>query len=361
MKVLFPLDGGQNPFVEELAYGLRQHGVEVVVSSRRFWERKEFDFDIVHFQWAESLFHWKIPTYPEILYFQRRIEELRNQCSIFYTRHNRQTHVSDPIFQVAIREIERLLLENVHAVHHLGWKSYKETLPWFPKERYKHFVIPHHTYDSMYKDLRSESQKVARRKVGLPLHKKVILAFGAFRCEGERTLVRNAIRDCKNRKAIVFAPLWKTPRFHGFQFRKPRRLILSVIRSANCYRDRIRIRNWKGLSPEWVASCFNASDVILLQRQRALNSGNLPMGFQFGKVVVGTNDGVIGEILGETGNPYFSPEVRASVAKAVEAGLRLCSEGKGRDNLEHAEKEWSLRKVSGEILKAYELARFRRE
>jgi glycosyltransferase involved in cell wall biosynthesis len=101
---------------------------------------------------------------------------------------------------------------------------------------------------------------------------------------------------------------------------------------------------------------FAASDVVLIQRKKVLNSGNLPMGFYFGKVVVGPDRGNVGEILRETGNPVFDPDDENSVARAVREAFTLAEQGKGEENRLYAEKNWSPDICARAIVQAYEQA-----
>jgi hypothetical protein len=83
----------------------------------------------------------------------------------------------------------------------------------------------------------------------------------------------------------------------------------------------------------------------MIQRKRILNSGNLPMGFYFGKPVVGPDVGNVGEILRSTGNPVFDPEDCASVAASLSRGFECANAGMGDANRCFADREWSLSKI----------------
>ena len=98
---------------------------------------------------------------------------------------------------------------------------------------------------------------------------------------------------------------------------------------------------------------FNAADVVLIQRRHILNSGNVPMAFYFGKIVVGPDVGNVGEWLRATGNPVFDPGRPESVAVALEAGLRLAEGGFGETNRAYADSELSPARAARRHLEAY--------
>ena len=99
---------------------------------------------------------------------------------------------------------------------------------------------------------------------------------------------------------------------------------------------------------------YGASTITLIQRKKILNSGNLSIGFSFGKVVVGPNVGNVGEILKSTGNPTFSPDDNDSIFVAVNSGLDLQRQGKGKSNYECARRHFSTHAV---CMKLYEIYR----
>ena len=110
------------------------------------------------------------------------------------------------------------------------------------------------------------------------------------------------------------------------------------------------------ISDEQVPDYFSAADVVLLPRLDILNSGNLPLAYYFGKVVVGPDCGNVGEILKETGNPVFDPQDPDSAVEAVKRGLKLAAKGKGAQNRAYAIDRWGSRKIVRELIAAYRIA-----
>jgi len=106
--------------------------------------------------------------------------------------------------------------------------------------------------------------------------------------------------------------------------------------------------------PDDLMQCYYcAADVVLIQRLDILNSGNLPMAFHAGKVVVGPNVGNVGEILRETGNFTFLPTDSESAIQAVQAALKASATDKGAKNKKYAEGLWSSAVIAGKLLECY--------
>ena len=89
-----------------------------------------------------------------------------------------------------------------------------------------------------------------------------------------------------------------------------------------------------------------ASDLLMIQRKRILNSGNLPLAFLFKKVVVGPDYGNIRNILNESGNPIFNPDNTNSIVQALAQGFQMTQVHKGEDNYLYAKQHFSLQQVS---------------
>jgi hypothetical protein len=105
--------------------------------------------------------------------------------------------------------------------------------------------------------------------------------------------------------------------------------------------------------PDDLMQCyFCAADVILIQRLDILNSGNLPMAFHAGKVVVGPDVGNVGQILRKTGNFTFDPHDMRSAVSALQNALEATS--KGDENKTYATEQWSSERIATSLLKYYQ-------
>lgn len=98
---------------------------------------------------------------------------------------------------------------------------------------------------------------------------------------------------------------------------------------------------------------FCACDIVFIQRFSVLNSGNLPMGFGAGCVVVGPNVGNVGSILNKTGNPIFNPYDIDSIVLAIKKAKELLSVNKGEENKMYAQTKWNTSAISRQLAEVY--------
>ena len=104
--------------------------------------------------------------------------------------------------------------------------------------------------------------------------------------------------------------------------------------------------------PDDLMQCyFCAADVVLIQRVDALNSGNLPMAFHAGKVVIGPDVGNVGQILRETGNFTFDPHDIRSAVSALQKALTETT--KGKENRTYATNHWASDLIATSLLTIY--------
>lgn len=341
--------GKGNPFVSSQVEELRLRGHEVEMSVDRFWSG-EGDYDIVHFHWPKVLFgeRWVDVNARDVACFESAIASFRSRgARIFYTRHNAEQHYGETA--VGLARIYDILDRRSDAVIHMGNFSRRELVGRIGVggSGPEHFMIPHPVYHSMPRDIPSSS---ARRRLGIPEHARVVLCFGGFRAHEEREMVWRACRECGVERLELVAPrffkgsLWRGRGVRG-AWREWRYRRSFALPSAH-YDD-------SHVLEDDIPFYFAAADVVLIQRKRILNSGNLPMGFYFGKPVVGPDVGNVGEILSSTGNPVFDPENAASVAEALTLGFEYADAGLGKTNRGFADREWSLRKITDLLEHAY--------
>jgi glycosyltransferase involved in cell wall biosynthesis len=108
------------------------------------------------------------------------------------------------------------------------------------------------------------------------------------------------------------------------------------------------------ISPEEVQIYLKSADLLFIPRYNTLNSGNVALGFTFGKVVVGPDYGVIGETLKLTGNPVFDPYNLSSVSEAIRFGFESEQSDLAEKNLQYAQNELSWGAVAQKTVKAYQ-------
>lgn len=327
-----------NPFVSTISSRLIEKGVDVVCSQKEFWENP-FIYDVIHFQWPEIIFNWKKNISDHELESLTANLEIIKKAGVpmCITVHNLKPHTSNnPNLIKAFDSI----YTHCAGFFHMG--EYSKDL--FEKEypRAIHFIIPHHIYDSIYRfNMSFEPHRwIEKGKVNL-------LSFGAFRNNEERNLVLSLMRDPHFKNVNFIVP--------GF-CNSPCKTIVEKIKVRLCrlYYMCAGINfTSRFLTDKETEQLFIQSDIVLLQRLSILNSGNLPMAFAAGKVVVGPNVGNVGAILNETGNPTFDPSNRESIINSILNAIALSKSELGSGNKVYAQRCWSSSHIATLIKEAY--------
>lgn len=318
--------GGGRFFVPTLQGILKPLGHRVDSSVREFWHPTR-RYDIVHVHWPQSMFEGggaKL-TAADVACARRRLAELKaSGVSVVYTRHNEIPHYCD---NPHAAELCRLFERESDRVVHMGEFSHRQM---GADRGDRDVIIPHHGFD--WYPVPEQTQ--ARMSLGLVTADRVVAAVGVYRDNEERELVASACLDSaipglKLLSAAIFSEI------RGYS-------------GADIDSFRRRLQDLYPRQPEgWITEedmsrCLAAADVVFLQRVHTLNSGNLPLAFHFGKVVIGPDRGNVGEILRETGNPVFDPEDPADVVRALRRGFELAEAGKGEENARYAREHWNF-------------------
>lgn len=349
MNVLFPIDnpfGFPNPYVATLINGLKHvnNMIHIDYGVSKFWNSVAH-YDIIHIMWPNNLLYVGKKHYTSAELQNRCLQLKRENTKIVSTCHNLGPHYDSDKDDI---NAYRIIYENSALIFHLGHYSLDLFRDRYPSA--KQCLLGHHVYDSVY--TKFPTQQTSREKLGLKPDVKYILCFGSFRSKEEKRLVGNLSLRLSRRNIRIIAP--------SFCFVPKRRNLLKLIPDfleSIYYRIKypgILGRKWIGVVKDsMLPYYFSAVDVVLIQRIRILNSGNLPMAFYFEKIVVGPNTGNVGPILTETGNPKFDASSPSeSVQNAVLKGLDLVRSDLGRHNKEYALK-YTTDKVSDIINQSY--------
>ncbi len=307
-----------NPYPQTIYNELLEYDLDADCSSELFWTCSVTDYDVVHIQFPEALFAWNVDAVSREQYnkLEQRIILLKQAgCKIFYTRHNERVHI--PRKGSLIDQVYKLLENIADGIFHMGMYSLRDSQNKFRHSKARHYLVPHQLYHHIVRNIRRD---VACEELGLDANRPVVLSFGGFRNDVEKELLYNAVNKCGIAELQVVAP---------------------ALQKGGFVKDRE------------LPLYFAAADVVFIQRARILNSGNLPMGFYFGKVVVGPNLCDVGEILRETGNPVFDVFDPDSAAEALCQGLKLAEAGLGEQNRKLADREWNIQETVRKIVNAY--------
>ena len=351
--IVYNVQNEDNLFVPLLYRTLQQLNPNIRCSQKEFWFTKE-KTDIIHFHWPEEVIDWNCPeTNTKILQqLVDRITYFKSQgCKFIYTCHNLSPHHGNSIVSKAYRLIE----ENSDCIVHMGNYSYNILSQKYPEKI--HMIIPHHIYENSYN--KHISQAEARRKLKIPINKTVITAFGSFRNIDEMSMVLKAYLKSNLRHKYLLAP-----RLYPFS-KHPKKKPLKQIMAWIFYQMLIpvfnRFFNIQGgendqiISNDLLPYYLIASDVVFIQRNKILNSGNIPLAFLFQKVVIGPDCGNAGELLRKTGNPVFNPNAISSITAALQNAITLNLQHQGEANYQYALKHFNLEITANQYITIYHI------
>lgn len=348
MKVLVTMreEDHINPFFIDIASNFPRD-VQIKYSIHDFW-LKNGNPNILHIQWPELLTLYKNPSDIELFLLENEIFPYWKKTSpIIVTRHNIQPHKGQtPGFE----KLYHLTYSNANAVIHMGrfsLEDYQKRYPDFAKKQ-DHYIIPHVMYESFPK---SVDQITAREHLKISQDSKVILVFGAIRTLEEMKFTIDTFKRLRTSKKIIIItryratpPSLKSDTLNYLQSKK--------IELYSKFSKKIVIN--QGVIPDEEVQFFLMSaDIVFIPRINSLNSGNVPLGFAFGKVVAGPQVGNIEELLSETGNPTFPANSPKEAAKALEQGIELNYQGHGALNQQFGAKHWSGVTIANAHLEVY--------
>ena len=319
MRILFPIGDwvfgkNTNPYVRVLIEGLRGFGHDIDIGVDKFFDKAK-NYDLIFFQWPDVLLAYaKVNRIDLIKEVRAVLNGLKSsETKTLITCHNLHPHDNNQV----VSSLYNLLYSNVNAIHHLGDFSYNLFKAKYPL--IKHFIVPH----PMFYDLYKYDKFISRSYLNISMKDTVVLAFGSFRNKEETDLFINMVKGVGTSDITYLAP--QIPYGSLYNGRMLNRSIEFVRRWIKYKMLHIRPSGYvdESLIPTYLA----ASDIVFIQRKDILNSGNVPLAFSAGKLVVGPQVGNVGSILKETGNFVFCPDDIQSVIKAVKNACFSCKNG----------------------------------
>lgn len=222
----------------------------------------------------------------------------------------------------------------------MGYQSTKLLEDEYGVLRCQNWIVPHGDYSFFENKV---NQQQAREKLGIDEAKRVVASVGAIRSTYEYKLLMSAFRKAKKADILLIGgSLPRTTRI----FRMLRKLRFFLSPSIIYVGNRV-----KDIEMQVV---LNAADCLFISRgPKALNSGNVALGYTFGKTVVGPSTGVIGETLAEAGNPIYFHEKPESAATALDRGIRLADEGQGNINIEYCNSKMQWPEIVRQLISIY--------
>jgi glycosyltransferase involved in cell wall biosynthesis len=348
MNVLIGCAKTLNPFVGRLRQAIADHPQVDTVSQDldAFWEG-EADAEVLHLQWPRALFrNWRDPTSDDLAALETRLADWKKKARIVVTVHNIRAHnrSSSPSYD----DLYRLVYRHADGFIHMGNASKRKLHEAYQLDAQREAVIEHGEYDTLPNTV---TRKEARRRVGVPGSAPVALVFGALREPEEMKLVLEGTDrwSAPGKQTLVAGRLtWTEGALQTHPVRWYYRL-RTLHRPIRFTFDRF--------DDEQLQYFLKAADVLFIARRQILNSGNVPLGFTFGRVVVGPDRGVVGEVLRRTGNPVFDPEDASSIGSALDEATALAEQGKGGDNADYAKAHMKWSDIADQHVQFYRALR----
>ncbi len=334
----------QNPFIEEWydAIHKRAPGLGFTWGAGNFWYGRREDYDILHIHWPDRLMESREVNAENIGMLADRLRYWSDRCGIVANIHNLTPHVRHTN-DLAVRQAIYSSVDDFIHFGKAGKQLFLEQYGNILKEDCGHHVIPHGIYQSYHDDI---TRAKARDELGIPQDSVVMLSFGKLRHPEEKKLVKYAFRQIRNPDKHLLCGGW----VYDFTSYKEK-LLFHRHRLGGKFSRKYHISG--RLTNREAATWFSVADIFFSPRIYNLNSGAVLMAFSFGKVIVGPNVGVIGELLTETGNPVYDAKNPASIADAMKQAVTLLGRDRGRENYDYALSHWNWENLASGYLKVY--------
>jgi len=296
-NIFIPHSRGVNSYLRLLEEALAKNGVEVVFG--RFPTSSD-QRQVSWIHWPEQLTNYSPPSESDLKRIEESLKLATEHGILLWTVHNAWRHGMRE--HKGFNALYAMVASYADAHLHHGNESVRIIEELYPGTRKVRRVFNHGGYWNL---LGSESKESARLALGISDDVKVMLAFGNIRSSSELILSM----DICNVKDWTLLIAGRPP------YIRKRHRISYYYRTLRFKR---RIRVCEGLFEDaQIDRIVKACDAVLIPRFECLNSGNVFLGFTFEKPVIGPDIGNVGEILQQTGNEVFDPEVKGDIIRAV--------------------------------------------
>lgn len=315
LKVFLPFSNKEyHPYLDEISKESRYNFVT------DDYRKYNSNYAIVNIHWPEAIFGWNEPSEEDLSSLEAQIKLWKKRAKIVYTKHDAERiKGTTPNFTRLFQLIE----ENADVFVHLGYfskKLYKKKYP-----HANHIIIRHPYFINSFKQY---NKKEARLRLGIDPSALVIIAPGKIRSFKERDLLLKSFKAIKEKNKVLISNNMLVELRKDF----PGRL---RIRKWFDFRDFVIQRflrkykvpeyffNYNFLNSEDLSLRMSAADVVFVPRMDILNSGNIFLGFTFGKMTIGPAIGNISEHLLEQNFPMFDPKSLTSAKLALKEGIQI--------------------------------------
>jgi beta-1,4-mannosyltransferase len=312
-------------------------------------------WDIIHIHWPDDLMKGKILTRRTLTALDQKLKSWRKYARIVCTVHDHESYYRKSKLTTLLYNT---VFNNCDGFIHMGQASV-DIFNYTFKNQFasKPFsIIPHGNYISIGSIY---GKAKAREKLKIKQDTKVILVIGKLRHNEEFDLMLNSFKCiAKENYHLIFLGNFYTTR----SFLKDLNLKMLVISVFEKLYWRIALLTTPNITAkiglnhsDTMLDYLSASDILFIPRKKILNSGNVPLGFTFSKIVMGPNWGNVGELLNLYNNPTF--EINDSIeviGKKLNNALKLVNTTLEEENRIVAYKEWDWDNVSQLYVDFYE-------
>lgn len=350
MKILIaciPTPG--NRYLVDLKKGLEKHA-QVVWDTESFWKCEE-QFDVVHIHWPEYLsfelesYLYKSDPISESLWEKTKasLNYWSLHAKIIYTRHNALPHARQ---DEEFKKLYKTVSSYCDTIVHFANFSIQQFRNWYPELDYiKHVIIPHHNYASLPNN---SDRKSARAYLGIDPNAHVMLVFGGIR-QNQKKIIKRAFKYIPAKNKVLLAPKWRI---------KPKKFKIKAYEKMMYYLEKwfLQLDKRKKIDLGYIEEhkvhyYVNAADFLFIPRTHELNSGNIALAYTFGQLVLGKDEGDIGEILVETNNFTFNLNDKTTLKTSIKKIFLNKWSFLRNNNKMIAEQCWSVDTIAKKYLK----------
>lgn len=305
MNILFAynLSETDNQFVQIHIRFLQELGYEVTASMDEFWNpTRAYDYMVIN--WPECFFDWK----PNIS--DEQVQQLnaslkrwkRGSTKIITFLHDEYSHFGrgvnlNLIFQLCYGASDVLI--------HLGEYSRKKYTNLYPN------AVHHLIYHPLYSDFQTDlDQDAARKQLGIAVKNYFVFVPGGIRKPDEIDYCLKIYRTLpvKN-KQLIFQKTNFLARPKALKNFTDLKVWIYFHLHTSRFKLRENVAFLQGfMEKDLLSVYFAASDLVIIPRTDILNSGNILLAAQFGKPMIGSGSGNMGEILKLLGQQCLSPQ-----------------------------------------------------
>ncbi len=354
MKVLFTPFDARNPYQTNLVINLKNVGVEVnsykyqfPFGLSRYNHDSEEKYDLIHLHWLHplildnnSIMKSFIKTFLFII--DLLLVKIKKR-KIVWTVHNYKHHESSyPHLELSARFFVAKICDQVLVHSFYAKQKISEGYNISP-EKIK--VIYHGNYINNYPNISDISQQSARKKLNLPLDKRIFLFFGNVRkYKGLNDLIE-AFFKIKNEKKFLLV----AGRPHDFE---------TQINLRDLDKKNNNISTFLRFIPDkQVVYFFQAADLVVLPYKNFLTSGAAVLAMSMSKPIIAPKHPFFCEILNLNKKLLYHKDNKVRsisnlLQKSIEKPKLL--ENIGKDNFLIAKNKFSLGKIAEAHKKTYE-------